>query len=37
VIARTLEHTGGDVPRAAELLQIPMRMLNSKLRDYKLR
>jgi DNA-binding NtrC family response regulator len=35
-IGRVLSQAGGDRVRAAELLQIPLRMLNSKVRDYKL-
>jgi DNA-binding NtrC family response regulator len=35
-IQRALEQASGDHGAAAEALQIPLRMLNSKLRDYKL-
>jgi transcriptional regulator with GAF, ATPase, and Fis domain len=35
-IAATLRETDGDRVRAAEILQIPLRLLNGKVRDYKL-
>jgi DNA-binding NtrC family response regulator len=37
VIARALDQTAGDLPRAAEILQIPLRMLTGKVRDHRLR
>jgi len=33
LIAKTLEHCGGDIPRAAELLGLPIGTLHSKLRE----
>jgi DNA-binding NtrC family response regulator len=35
-IARALSATEGDRSRAADVLQIPLRMLNSRIREYKI-
>jgi transcriptional regulator with GAF, ATPase, and Fis domain len=35
-LRHTLQAVGGDRARAAEILQIPLRMLNGKLRDHKI-
>jgi DNA-binding NtrC family response regulator len=35
-LLQTLQAVGGDRARAAEILQIPLRMLNGKLRDHKI-